>query len=84
MLGLTVSFEDSRLTLIRVIVLCVHFGTWVVEHCGTMVNLCDRALVPGVRNKINLITSFWLQVFVIKSDTYLIDYIGIIFIHKTR
>lgn len=47
-LGLMVSSEVSRLTLILDIVLCVHAGTWVVGQSGGEVELCGRALVASV------------------------------------
>lgn len=61
-LGLAVSSKDSRLTLIRATMLCVHVGTWVVQRCGCVAALCGSALVPGVEHKINLVSYFWLHV----------------------
>lgn len=60
---------DSGLTIIRVNVLDVHVDTWVVEHCGSVVALCGRDLVPSVRQKINFVTCSWLHVTKRKSDT---------------
>lgn len=68
-LRLIVSSEGSRLNLIRVFVWFVHVRTCVVEQCGSMVAFCGRALMPGVRHKINLITYFWLHVIDGRSKT---------------
>lgn len=55
---MTVSFEGSKLTMILVVLSCIHVAKSVVKQCESVVGVCGRVSEPGITYEINLVCDF--------------------------